>query len=48
MLLVVLLDMAELLQMQAAMGWDEIIPYSVMCLLFAAAYGLACWLGRLV
>jgi len=30
------------------MGWDEIIPYGLMCLLSAAAYGLACWLGCLV
>jgi hypothetical protein len=30
------------------MGWQDIIPYGVMCLLSAAVYGLACWLGRLV
>lgn len=32
----------------AHMGWDEFVPYSVMCLLSAAAYGLACWLGCLL
>jgi hypothetical protein len=27
------------------MGWNEFLPYSVMCLLSAAAYGLASWVG---
>jgi hypothetical protein len=30
------------------MGWNDVLPYALMCLLSAAAYGLACWLGWLI
>jgi len=30
------------------MGWHDVLPYSLLCLLSAAAYGLGCWLGWLI
>ena len=42
------LRLADQLQPLPRVGWNDVIPFSFLCLLSAAAYGLGCWLGWLI